>query len=364
LQQVLEGANGKRDADMAREISDLELTERLSDAGVVAWQANSNGAKSRAALVALADASLFLDPPAADVAADDAPDLRAQRRMAALAVDYVNTTMRTLPNLFATRTTIRYEETPEHFDETGRHRIGYEPLHQVGTAKETVLYRDGREIVQAVDKRRKHDVRAEGLTDKGTFGPTLGAVIDAAAAPGGLTWSRWEKSTAGLRAVFRYAIAEGSSRFQVSYCCLPYGDGTSAFHKLTGYHGEIAIDPESGAILRLTLISDLRPDLQLYRADERVEYSPAEIGGMPLIRSDTLIEYGPVSIGGKTYICPLKSVSISRSRTIKILTGLPGEFRTFGPFATFLNDVSFGEYHAFRGEPRILPGFTPESNEK
>ncbi len=227
-----------------------------------------------------------------------------------------------------------------------------------------MLYRDGREIVQAVDKHRKHHAGVEGLTDKGTFGPALGAVIDAVAAPGGLTWSRWETEKGGLRAVFRYAIAERSSRFQVSYCCLPYGDGTSAFHKLTGYHGEITIDPQSGAILRLTLISDLRPDRQLFRADTRVEYGPAGIGGMPLLRSDTLIEYGPVSIGGKTYICPLKSISISRSRTIKILTGLPGEFRTFGPFATFLNDVSFTDYHAFRGEHRILPGFTEQSDEK
>jgi hypothetical protein len=114
----------------------------------------------------------------------------------------------------------------------------------------------------------------------------------------------------------------------------------------------------------MTLISDLRPDLQLYRTDTRAAYSPAEIGGMPLLRSDTLVEYGPVLIGGRTYICPVKSISISRSRTIKILTGLPGEFRAFGPFATFMNEVSFGEYHVFRGEPRILPDYSPESNEK
>jgi hypothetical protein len=228
-----------------------------------------------------------------------------------------------------------------------------------------VLYRNGNEIVESGgEKRGMKDVAAEGLNTKGTFGSTLGAVIDAASVPGGLTWSRWEDGRSGRLAVFRYSIPETRSRFQVSYCCLPYGDGTSAFHELTGYHGEIAIDPESGAILRLTLISDLRPDLQLYRTDTRTAYSPAEIGGMPLLRSDTLVEYGPVSIGGKIYICPVKSISISRSRSIKILTGLPGEFRTFGPFATYMNDVSFGEYHMFRGETRILPSFTPESNAK
>jgi hypothetical protein len=111
----------------------------------------------------------------------------------------------------------------------------------------------------------------------------------------------------------------------------------------------------------LTLISDLRPDIE---PDTQVEDSQAEIGGLPLLRSDTLVEYGPVTIGGKTYICPVKSISISRSRTVRILTGPQGEFRTFGPFATFLNDVSFGEYHVFRGESRILSGFTRDSNER
>ena len=365
LEQVLAGARGKRDEDVAREVSDLELTERLSDAQVADVRAGLHGAKSRAALEVLAEASAFLNPPAAEIPAGTAPDQGAQQRMIALAVDYVNKTMKRLPNFFATRTTIRYEETPAHYDQTGRYPIGYQPLHRVGTSKERVLYRNGNEIVESGgEKRGMKDVAAEGLNTKGTFGSTLGAVIDAASVPGGLTWSRWEDGRSGRLAVFRYSIPETRSRFQVSYCCLPYGDGTSAFHELTGYHGEIAIDPESGAILRLTLISDLRPDLQLYRTDTRTAYSPAEIGGMPLLRSDTLVEYGPVSIGGKIYICPVKSISISRSRSIKILTGLPGEFRTFGPFATYMNDVSFGEYHMFRGETRILPSFTPESNAK
>jgi hypothetical protein len=328
-------------------------------------QAGLHGAKSRTALEVLAEASVFLDPPAAEIPAGAAPDHDAQQRMIALAVDYVNQTVKRLPNFFATRTTIRYEETPAHYDRTGRSPIGYKPLHREDVSKETVLYRNGNETVEpAAEKRGSKNVAPEGLNTKGTFGSSLGAVIDAASVPGGLNWSRWERDRSGRLAVFRYSIPETRSRFEVSYCCLPYGDGTSGFRELTGYHGEIAIDPESGAILRLTLISDLKPDLQLYRTDTRTAYSPAEMGGMPLLRSDTLVEYGPVSIGGKIYICPVKSISISRSRTIKILTGMPGEFRTFGPFATYMNDVSFGEYHVFRGEPRIIPGFAQESNEK
>ncbi|HEY6489940.1 MAG: hypothetical protein WCC26_04485 [Terracidiphilus sp.] len=364
LQQRLEAVRGKRDAEVAREISNLELAERLSDTEAAALQGELRGVKSRAALEALAEASAFLDPPASDVPALAPPDSAAQQRMIALTIDYLHKTMKTLPDLFATRTTIRYEEVREHYDETGRRRISYEPLHRVGTSKETVLYRNGTEISEAVEKGGTRHAEAAGLNTKGTFGSILGAARDAAGFPGALTWGRWERGARGRLAVFRFAITQRESRFMVSYCCLPNGDGTSAFRLLTGYHGEIAVNPESGAILRLTLVSDLPSNLPLYRADTHTEYGPAEIGGMPLLRSDTLVEYGPVSIGGKIYICPVKSISISRSRTIKIVTGLPGEFRTFGPFATFMNDVSFGDYHVFRAEPRILAGYTEESSHK
>jgi hypothetical protein len=73
-----------------------------------------------------------------------------------------------------------------------------------------------------------------------------------------------------------------------------------------------------------------------------------------------MIEYGPVEIGGKTYDCPLRSVSIMRSRSVGILSEWGESFRTYGPYATMLNDVTFNRYHMFRSESRILPGFTPE----
>jgi hypothetical protein len=95
---------------------------------------------------------------------------------------------------------------------------------------------------------------------------------------------------------------------------------------------------------RLTLESDLPPSL-------------------PLIRSRFTVEYGPVDIGGKIYICPVKSVSISRSRTIKMLTGLSDSFRNFGPYSTMLNDVTFDGYHMFRSEARVLLDFQSPSED-
>lgn len=40
----------------------------------------------------------------------------------------------------------------------------------------------------------------------------------------------------------------------------------------------------------------------------------------PVFRSDIMIEYGSVEIGGNTYICPVRSVSILRARSVIVLT--------------------------------------------
>lgn len=37
---------------------------------------------------------------------------------------------------------------------------------------------------------------------------------------------------------------------------------------------------------------------------------------VPVKRSDLIVTYGPVEIGGKTYILPVRSVSLSRGRTV------------------------------------------------
>jgi hypothetical protein len=100
----------------------------------------------------------------------------------------------------------------------------------------------------------------------------------------------------------------------------------------------MAIDPDSGAILRLAVQADLEPN-------------------QPLLRSNILVEYAPVPIGGTPYVCPIRSVSLSRGRTVIQVHEWGEAFRVYGPFQTMLNDVSFGDYHMFRAEARILPDY-------
>ena len=300
LDHVLAAASHESDADLARQLSSLELTERLSTTKLSSWTASLRGKKARQALVAIADVSAFLDPPAAEIRRDAAPDLTAQQVIVSRAVDYLNNTIPKLPNFSATRATVRYEETPQFINASIP--IGYRPLNVAASSKETVLYRNGKEVVDfSGDKGKKRKVEDGHLVTYGVFGPLLGAVTDAIGS--GLSWGRWEVGAGAPHAVFHYEIPAQKSRYQVGACCLPDGlTRTGAFETTAGYHGEIAIDPASGAILRLELVAEMKSTT-------------------PLVRSDIMIEYGPREIGGKTYICPVKSISISRARSVTTLNG-------------------------------------------
>ena len=105
----------------------------------------------------------------------------------------------------------------------------------------------------------------------------------------------------------------------------------------SAYHGEVAIDPGSGAILRIALIADLASD-------------------GPITRGDVMVEYANVEIGGKTYICPVRSVALSVGESGKITFDAGNTPAMHRVNRTLLNDVSFSDYHVFRSELRILPG--------
>jgi hypothetical protein len=45
---------------------------------------------------------------------------------------------------------------------------------------------------------------------------------------------------------------------------------------------------------------------------------------------------------------------------VTTLTEWDESFRTYGPFATMLNDVVFERFHVFRAKSRVMTGFNPE----
>ncbi len=337
VQKILE--LDESDAEKAKQLTGLELTERLSERRLASLYGIAHGKRTRQELRLLADASAFLDPPADEILSDPPPDANAQKQMLSLISEYLGRTIHKLPDLFAKQTTVRYQETPMYL--AGDTSQTYRPLHTTDSWTTTVRYRNGFEMAEAKPPRRKPN--EPELITYGIFGPVLQGVFAAIDKNGALTWRRWEQGSQGRMAVFRYSVPLDKSLYEVMLCCLPDGDGTKAFQRYAAYHVDIAIDPESGVILRLEFRDDLKSTT-------------------PLTRSDIMIEYGPVEIGGKTYFCPIRSVSIVRGRDVGVIREWDESFRTWGPYGTMLNDVSFGDYHMFRSESRMLTGFT--SNEK
>lgn len=344
LKQTLAAAHNSPDAEVALQLSGLELTERLSTPSLDRLEATLPGEKSRQALFILAAASDFLNPPASEIPNQPTPDSATQRKILALTVSYVTETLRQLPNFFATRVTHSFEDTPAVRMEIGFGDINpnaaYRAIHLVGDSKVTVSFHDGHEVLQ----KTKLDPMVRNLETAGVFGPILGTVVvDAARST--LKWSHWEQSLAGVQAVFAYQVPKENSHYTISYESVPLESGPcnitpQTFTKVVAYHGEIAVNPASGTILRLTLMADLKPD----------QFAPS--------KSDIEVEYGEVSIGSRPYFLPVRSVTSSLSHYLFILGAGGAESCTSLAVTKSLqksmNDVVFESYHVFRTDTHIL----------
>ena len=79
LQEIVAGTHGKRDDEAARQLSNLELVERLSSDKLALWQGNLPGPEARLCLTNLARESVFLDLPRGELPSLPPPDLPEQR---------------------------------------------------------------------------------------------------------------------------------------------------------------------------------------------------------------------------------------------------------------------------------------------
>lgn len=365
LENALRRGATSSGTEMARQLSHMQLTERLSTARLAILKSTLKNRNAREALIALADESSFLLPPSGEIPATAPPDSATQQQIIARAIQYVDTTTRRLPNLFADRFTIQYHQRPPSPGQTWKTMAGDQSLYQDETSKATVTFHNGKETANGeVTKtkllnqpempvmRLKNSVpeaedsrQVSYMETVGTFGAVLTTVIVGASEKGSeFAWSRWEQGANGPLAVFRYRVPRETPLFLVQSDFLTIDDRTASFQKKARYHGEFTVDPASGEIYRLTIEADL---------EER----------LPLQRSAVMVEYAPTVIGGITYICPVRSVSISRSRTTMDIHEWAEHFKVYAPFETKLSDMTYEKYHLYHPTSRMLPGFTPAPNQ-
>lgn len=352
LQQEVAAVRSKHDADAAHRISRLALAERLNHDEFERLKAQLPGEQSRAALTAVADLAAVLPAARDELLPDPAPAVEEQRRILKAAVGYLTGELPKLPNFLAQKHTLRFEEQPDGDAPPG-------PMLWAGRLDEQVSFENGKEVLKPVDSadagqrpdaalHAEAALRAEaGLHTWGEFGGILTLVLNDALR-NAIAWREWEKGSAGRVAVFAFAVPTKASHYKVDYCCVHDAAGQlRRFQTLAGYVGELSLDPDSGAILRLRI---------------RAEFG----AGDPVKSSELLVEYGAVDIGGKTFNCPLRSVALFRVRpeTARDLNMMPGVRKHLvigGATDTFLvndktmiNDAEFTDYHQFRGEMRIV----------
>jgi hypothetical protein len=342
-------AEHKPDPEVARLIAGMELSERLTEATLARLNAHLNpGSQPTVALQLLADQSAFLDPPASELPTTPVPDNATQQRMLETARNYVAQTMPRLPNFLATRSTNRFDDSARELKKDGW--LVHAGLHQVDTSSSEISVRDEQEN-QPTTKGSALWQEQSGLISKGEFGSTLGMIL-ADTAKGKVTWSHWEQIAGDQVAVFRYSVPRSTSNYEVmspnqqhneEYTNLTGGRGMAGIgvqlsdnqsktsFKITrpGYHGSLWLDPATGTILRTTIQADAKD-------------------GSPFRLAAILVQYGPVQIGDKTFICPIRSVSLYEAVTdAKVsLSDAPTEW---------LNITLFTGYHRFASTAQILP---------
>jgi len=355
LEQTLTAAyaSHKQDAEIARQISGMELSERLTRDTLRRFSSPmAPNSQAVLALEVLADQSEFLDPPSDELPPVAAPDASAQQRMLESAQRYGAQVLPGLPNFLATRTINRYDDSPQELKKgSWPVRAG---LHRVDTSSGEISVRDGRENQPPTQGSAVWQQQI-GLISGGEFGTTLGMIL-ADTARGQISWSHWERTAAGLVAVFQYSVPKSASHFEIisslqrqaaiegiatstggsrgisGIGARPNNNPsrTSMTTSRPGYHGSLWLDPVTGAVLRISMEADSK-DISPYR------------------RAAILVEYGPVQIGGSQFICPLRSLALSDAVTdaSDVMKDTP---------TRWLNVTLFTGYHRFASTTRIVSG--------
>ena len=356
-QTVTAGVDGhKPDAEIAHQIAGMDLSERLTDATLARLAVTlKSDPQALSALQLLADQSAFLDPPANELPPTPAPDGTTQQRLLDAARSYVAQTLPRLPNLLATQTTNRYDDSPQETKKGGwTVRAG---LHLVDTSsREISVYEETADRSATVASARW--LEQAGLTSGGEFASTLGMILTDTLR-GKVTWSYWEQSATGQAAVFRYSVPRSASHFEVIGAIQrqaalegsPAQKGnsrvsgievkpsaiskTSTFVTRPGYHGSFWLDPATGSILRVTVEVDSKESV-------------------PFQRAAILVQYGPVQIGDSEFMCPVRSVALSTAppgANLDPLTRIPGDAPT-----QWVNESMFTGYRRFGSTVRVVPG--------
>jgi hypothetical protein len=320
----------KSDAEVANALKQVELSEELTRNVMNSMVDNVPGPLTTEQIYVLEARSATLPPPAADLPTAAAPDAATQKAILDKSADYVSKTYEQLPQISATKTTLRFQDNVEAAAPSSGMQGG---ATDVSTGSGFVSAFQFIHYINSTDSHIESEHGAEKLPsekDKTPWGsnrmiaiqepdPSLGTVYQEAQTAGTLKWLRWESLVGKQVAVYSFDVPKKKAHFAVNVCCFPdvsqagvasfqssslasaqggAGGAKGNFQTSTSwhnykanvpYHGELFIDPDTGTVLRMITEAELKPSDVVHQEDTRVDY-------------------GPVKVGEKTLVLPIKTV--------------------------------------------------------
>lgn len=319
----------KSDDDVATALKQVEMSEQLTPEMLNGLGPLLPGQQSLAQAYILEARGAMLPPPASDTPTDPAPDAAGQKALLDKAADYVAKTYSLLPDVTATRTTIRFQDSLDTVASSSGIKGGASEVDTgfglsnspqfyrfINTADAPVESNNGVEKIPSAKDPTPWG--RNGYIALQEQGPVLSTVLNEAEGAGKITWLRWENVNGKKAAVFSFVVDKKKSRYAVNYCCFPDTEqagiasfssaATGSAHSSGGggakgnfqtntnwknfkstvpYHGEIFINAETGIVVRLI---------------QRADFKSTEV----VHQEDTRIDYGPVTIGDKALVLPVK----------------------------------------------------------
>jgi len=316
------------DGRLASRLADLELEERLSTVSLYRLAGRYKlGSRAQMVLQQIAERSALLKLPPSEQMVRSAPDDEAQRAMLNAARDYVFGKLSHLPDFVATRTTTTFVDASAPLKLLSPNTAQFRRSDMV---QQEITFRDGKEILQPASGalNGKSAEESAAFQSRGEFG-TQAAILIMDVQAGSISFDHWEDTLGGIAAVYQYSVARTNSHYEVTDHC----EGEASFHDLPGYHGSIAIAPQTGAILRITLEAEADKD-------------------DPVSHIASVIEYGPVVIANRRYLCPLRSLTFMMQKA----DGCSQHRRKLQKPINMFNRTIFSNYHRFGSSSTILYG--------
>ena len=323
----------KSDEEVATALKQVELTEQMTPDALNTLGSLVPGQQSLAQMYVLESRSAMLPPPPSEIPNDPAPDAAGQKALLDKASDYVSKTYGQLPDLTATKTTIRFQDSMDVVQSSsGMHSSASEVDTNFGLGNSPQFFR----LINVANSAIESNGGVEKMpTAKDTVawgrngyialeeqGPVLTTVLSEAQNTGKFSWVRWEMVNGKKTAVFAFTVDKKKSRYAVNYCCfpdteqagmmsysMPKAGGGSApsstnatakgnlqtntnwknYKATVPYHGELFINADTGIVVRLINDAD-------FKSSEVVH------------QEDTRIDYGPVTVGDKALVLPVKTI--------------------------------------------------------